>query len=93
MNEPTNADLLREIKAITKITDDHEQRLKDIEHYKTTQEAVAEYVAKYGTSAQKEGRVTGESDNKELVKTIVKLFSLFTGIIALIYAIIQALGK
>lgn len=85
----SNADIMREIKGITKVTDDHERRIKDIEHYKTTQEAVAEYVSKFGTPAQKASNGSQENKPNLLASTIIKLFALFTVIIGLITIVIR----
>lgn len=90
MAGPTNSDLMREIKNTNRVTDDHEIRIKATEHYIVTQQAVAEYVARFGTPAQKEGsNMNIGLDGKNLGPIIVKLFALFTGIVALIYAIIN----
>jgi hypothetical protein len=91
MSGISNADLMREIKTINKVTDDHELRIKATEHYITTQTAVAEYVAQLGAEA-KAGSSKG-SDESPLAKIIVTLFTLFAGIIALITYIIQNYAK
>ena len=90
----SNADLLHAVEGIRGVTNDHETRLKAAEQYIIAQTAVADYVARYGTPEQKEsskaaGGAVLERPNL-LASTIVKLFALFTIIIGLITAIIQA---
>ena len=97
MQEPSNSEILRAVEAIdakfAPIVSDHETRIKGTEKYISDQIAVADYVAKNGTPAQKDAIIVSPPKNDEkpnnLVKTILIMFSLFSGIIGLITYIIQ----
>ena len=103
MQEPTNSEILRAVESIDKkftlVLDDHEDRIKDAEKYILAQVAVADYVSKNGTAAQKAATpqplTTLESAQPDkLAKTIATIFAFFTGVIALITYILQlTIGK
>lgn len=98
MENPTNAELLREIKSIEakfdKVITDHETRLKTTERYISDQIAVADYVAKNGTFAQKAATPQPTSTDESakpnnLAKTIAVVFGFFTAVIGLLTYLVQ----
>lgn len=98
MQEPTNSEILRAVESIdhkfTPLIEALDKRVKRNERYISDQIAVADYVAKNGTNAQKAAipqPVTTDEMAKpdRLAKTIVVIFGFFSAVIALITYIIQ----
>lgn len=103
MQEPTNSEILRAVKAIddkfTPLVEDLDKRVKGTELYISDQIAVAKYVAANGTNEQKAATPQPVSTDKSanpnnLAKTIIALFALFTAIVTVLGYVIQvALNK
>jgi hypothetical protein len=82
---------MREVKSVHSILEDHESRLKAVEVYKTSQEAVANYVAKYGTREQKES--SSNSATVDINKDLLALMTKIIGVVATLGTVLYVLAN
>lgn len=93
MDEPSNTDIVREIRDVKKeqhiqggLLKDHEQRIRRVENFQIAYEAAQKALAGVAPPGS-------PNLNKDFVNVVLKFIGLLGGMITLGYLIVQALTK
>lgn len=91
--EPSNTDIFRKVQDIEKgqgemhaMIKDHETRLRPLENWKIAYEAAAKALEGIHTSP-------ASNTNKDFTTFVIKVIGMMTGIVALLYLMVQQLAK
>lgn len=88
--------ILKEVKSIHAILDDHENRITDVERWKIATIAAEQAIAKYkqdNPPLSERRTIFGEGVNTELVKLIGQALGIIGGLVTLVYWALQEFVK
>lgn len=94
----TNSDLMKEVRGIHKILEDHENRLRQWEQFKIAYDAADAAVAKYKQEHTEVARIAGkatglfsEGINKDFVNIVLKFLGVVTSMLGILYLLVKSL--
>jgi hypothetical protein len=101
MAEPTNGELLKEIKAVHAVLEDHEARLKPLEQWKIAYDAADAAITKYKQehqdlsvsmkTAPHTQSLLSDGVNKDFLKLVGSIVALLSAVVGVLYLIAQSL--
>lgn len=95
--QPSNGELLKEIKSVHTILQGHEDRLKELERWKIAYDAAMEAVKNYKQEHQEVTRradaLFGGGVMKDFVNVVLKFLGLITTLLGILYLVVEQLVK
>lgn len=86
MKQPTNADLLREIKDVQNTVTKHDKLITEVYDWMIGQVAIAKY-----QEGRKFTNGSNNSLNKEFVSVVMKFIGVITALLSILYLIVKEL--
>lgn len=100
MAQITNNDLLKEVKAIHALLQDHEARLKPLEQWKIAYDAADAAISRYKQDHKEAASfmankpsVFSDGVNKDFVKVVLQFLAVIASLLGIFYLVLQQFTK